>query len=62
MQDTLCKIFVIASVAVLFTGFVGLIKLPAWISQREFQSADGASAFFSCFMYKHQYHKVFNSN
>jgi hypothetical protein len=34
MQDTLCKIFVIISVAVLFTGFVGLIKLPAWTRQR----------------------------
>jgi len=51
MQDTLCKIFVTASVAVLFTGFVGLIKLSAWLSQTAYQSADGASAFFSCLMY-----------
>ena len=51
MQDTLCKIFVITSVTVLFTGFVGLIKLPAWISQRACQSSDGASALLSCCMY-----------
>ena len=36
MPDTMCKMCVIASVAVLFTGasFVGLINLPAWTSQR----------------------------